>query len=161
MIFLIVGLVALFLVNKSGINFQGSVSVDKNPVPTVVPRPVSAVATHVIHQSTGASLSQALGTANRAPGFYASGNPGTVGAPITSSSIMYAKPKWSAPPRTRTVSNPIHGNLSQNNPPAPQKTTEQTAVGVKRVSSALTNPKQSTRAFAKPEWPGAFWTRVR
>lgn len=158
MIFLLVAAVAIFLVNRTGAPSNPGIS----PVPTPpVPRAVAGSSDPpVIKQAVGGSLSQALGNQNRSPKYYATGNPGTSGmSTVPSSTINYMVPKWSSPPIARTVSNPFHGQVTQNNPPAPVKSIEMTAVGAKPVSSALVNPRQALRPVIKPEWPGAFWTR--
>lgn len=159
-ILLLVGLAGLFVLRQTGLG-AASAAVNNSPLPdSPAPRPLSTVRSPVVNNSTGSSLSQALGNANRSPRYYASGNPGTTGITLpSSSSIAFMRPKWTPAPITRTVSNPIAGNVTQHNPPRPVKTTEQTAVGVKRVNSALVNPAQNRRPVTKPEWPGAFWTK--
>lgn len=163
MILILVAVVAFFVLRSGAIPGASGSDGGISPVPSgPTPRPIPTM-TPVVRQSTGSSLSQALGNANRSPRYYASGNPGTSITPPSSSSILFAAPKWSAPPIQRTVSNPFHGGAvaqpTQNNPSATVKTTETTAVGVKRVSSALVNPSQTLRPVVKPEWPAAFWTR--
>jgi hypothetical protein len=160
MILLFVALAAIYLASRSG-GAGTSANLTISPIPTPPPsKPLAPP--RVIHQSTGASLSQALGNASRSPGFYSTGNPGTGGqTSLPSSTITFVKPKWSSPPITPTISNPFHsgGKVTQNAPGPVVKTTEQTAVGVKRVSSALVNPRQALRPVIKPEQPGAFWTK--
>jgi hypothetical protein len=132
---------------------------DSGAVPPVAPSKKVGPIPHAIKQSTGASLSQALGNVGRSPAHYATGRPGTVKS-NDSSTVNYYKPKWTAPPVTRTVSNPVHGGgLGQNDPPTPVKGLQVTPTGVKMVKSNLVNPKQSTRPILGPEHPAAFWTK--
>jgi hypothetical protein len=168
-IFLIPAVIAALLVNKNqvlGGNVAGSVAPGPVPDNISAPRIAPSATSPVIHNSVGASLSQALGNKANTPGYYSTGNP-SVGKQVPSSTHQFykrVKPYPIGKPtghfQQPTISNPGQSGVTQYAPAKPRFQNSRRTNGLAyKQNSVLTNPIQAPRVTTAPEWPAAFWTQ--